>query len=257
MPSNGRPPGGNAEAGLAGMFPTPALGLPHAAGLFLSDDFYTLGNWTTNTIGAAPTTAAVAPGGWDEAGVQRVTTTAVNGQGGVLSRAAAADIYRIPPPGSKFAVKLRVSTGALSYDMWSGFASSVAAGVRQSTDATQFIGVRVDRAVGGNIYGVVKDGAGAANENAVDLGLSPESSNWVAVGFDVEGTTAAPSVQFYVYSLSRRDVWAREAVGSPITTHIPATTLYSVGLGIITRAGSSRAADVDWWNLGGRVARMP
>lgn len=248
--------GGVAGGALAGQHPEVAIGLVHAAGLSLSDDFVDLAtsHWTATTIGgSAPTHALVAPTAYTEHGIARITTAAASGTGGVLLRSSVADLYRIPPPGSTWACKVRTSASA-SYDFWSGFASA-AASVREG-DATQFVGVRTDRAVGGNLYGVVKDGAAAANENVVDLGVSAESSTWRAVGFDVGGTVAAPSVQFYVYSLISRGTFSRTAVGSPITTNIPSTNLFSCALGVVSRAVAAKAVDVDFWTLGGRVARM-
>lgn len=247
---------GWADGALAGQYPGPALGAPHSAGLFLGDDFtqaYTTG-WAATTIGgSAPTYSIVAPGGYTEHGIHRTTTAAASGTGGVILRAATADLYRVPPPGSRWVVKVRTSASA-SYEFWSGFVSS--AGLVRTADATQLIGIRTDRAVDGNIYGIVKDGAAAGNENTVDLGVTAEASNWEAVGFDVEGDTTTPSIQFYVYDLTSRGAWMRQPIGDPITTNIPAGPLFSCALGVVSRAVAAKAVDIDFWNLGGRAPRL-
>lgn len=239
---------------LAGHGPDVAVGRPPMAGLALWDEFHDLStaNWTATTIGAsAPTHSMQTPTGWDEIGVARAATAAATGTGGVLLRSGVADLYRIPPPGSVWAARIRMVTGATAYDLWSGFASA-AASVR-TADATQFCGVRQDRAVSGNLWGVVKDGAGS--ETVVDLGISCEGSVWQWVGLEVGGTTAAPSVQFVVYDMSWRGRWNRVPVGSEITTTMPTVPLFSCALGIVARAVSSKAAEIDAWALGGRVER--
>lgn len=246
---------GWADAALAGQYPGPGMGLPHSAGLFLVDDFtqsYTA-NWTATTIGgSAPTYAGVAPAAYTEHGIHRTTTAAASGTGGVLLRSSVADLYRVPPPGSRWVVKVRTSAAA-NYEFWSGFVSS--SGLVRTADATELIGIRTDRTVDGNLYGVVKDGAGAGNENTVDLGVTAEGSNWEAVGFDVEGDTTTPSIQFYVYDLTSRGAWMRQPIGAAITTNIPAGPLFSCALGVVSRAVAAKAVDVDFWNLGGRLPR--
>ena len=209
---------GWADGALSGLFPGPGMGAPHSAGYYLADDFTDLATsrWTATTIVAAPTYAMVAPTAYTEHGIHRTTTAATLNSGGVLLRSSVADLYRVPPPGSRWAVKIRTSASA-SYDLWSGF-SSTATDVRTAT-AGQFIGVRQDRAVGSNLYGVVK--SAAATETAIDLGVTCEGSVWRAVGFDVEGTAAAPSIQFYLYDLTDRLAWMRQPIGSAITANRP------------------------------------
>lgn len=254
MSIRSRRAGGRAEGAGYGQFPDFASGVPHVAGLELSDDFHdpATASWAATTIGgSAPTNALQVPGGWDEVGVHRLTTAAAADTGGVLTRAAVADLYRVPPPGATWACKLRMVTGTTSYDLWSGFASATAS-VR-TADATQFVGVRQDRAVGANLYGVVKDGA--ASETVVDFGVSCEASAWLVPGFEVDGDTTTPTVQFVLYHPSNRGSWEREPVGSPISATMPTTNLFSVALGLVARAASARVAEVDFWDLGGRCAR--
>ena len=246
---------GYGELGLHGQHPDVGLGLVHAAGPSLSDDFHDslLVNWQSNVFGAAPTWSLKTPAVEHEIGVQTLTTAAGAGAGAVALRATAADFYRVPPPGSAWAVKLRQTVGVTTYELWSGFVS--AASRVRTADAVAFVGVRVDRAVDGNLYGVVKSAAGAGNETTIDLGVSPEAA-WQIVGFEVEGTVAAPSVQFYRWSLTSRTV-KRVAIGAAIATTMPALPLYSCAIGLVTTGAPSREADIDFWSLGGRTARGP
>lgn len=246
---------GWADAALSGQFPGPGMGAPHSAGFYLADDFTHLAtiDWTATTIGGvAPTYSNVAPTTYLTHGIHRTQTAATTGTGGVLLRSTVADLYRIPPPGSRWACRVRTSSAA-NYEFCSGFVSGT--GFIRTADATEMIGIRGDRAVDGNLWGVVKDGAGAGNESTVDLGVSCEGSTWQAVGFDVEGDTTTPSIQFYLYDLTSRLAWMRKPVGDPITTNIPAGPLFSCALHVVARANSAKTVDLDWWNLGGRSAR--
>ena len=257
-----RPPAGRAVGALTGQYPEPGIGLPLAAGVALWDDFI-LGAgeavasrygdllWPLTSVGfMPPTLASQAPGDWNEIGVLRLTTSASTDTGGILAMSSVNSLYRCPPPGSIWAVKLRLTAGTADYELWAGF--SGAASRVASADATDFIGVR---AVGGNLFGVVKDGA--ASETTVDLGVSAESSTWCAVGFEVGGTTAAPSVQFFVLDQlgSDRALYDRTDVGSPITTTLPNGTLHPTALGCVTTAASAVEAEIDTWGWGGRLAR--
>jgi hypothetical protein len=263
MKSNAaRRAGGIATGALHGTHPHPGLGLVPAAGAVMWDDFikgagevvasrYGDQLWPATTIGGTPATiASVAPGDWTETGVLSLTTPASSGTGSVLAFSATASLYRIPPPGSIFACKVRMTTGTGNYELWSGFASAAAR--CDTADATQFVGIR---SVGGNLFGVVKNGA--ASETTVDLGYDCESSTWRAVGFEVGGTTAAPSVQFFILDehASVREVFDRENVGSAITATMPSTTLLPVAIGLVTSNANDKAAQIDFWSWGGRTAR--
>ena len=198
---------------------------------------------------AAPTWSAQAPGGWQEIGVGQVVTGAGANTGGVALRAATADLYRIPPPGSIWCSKIRMTSGTASYELWSGFASST--GRVQAADATQFIGIRSD---GANLYGVVKNGA--ASETTVDLGYDCEAV-WRTFGFEVAGDTTAPEVQFFQLDElgTSRFAWDRTDIGDPITATMPSTSLFSCAIGLVTTTASARTAQIDHWCLAGRTER--
>lgn len=252
-PTNARRTAGSAEGALAGQYPIPALGLPPQVGMPLWDDFeksLTFG-WSATTLGgSAPTYSNQAPTAVGERGIARIATTAVANSGGVALRGGTADMYRAPPPGSVWACKIRMVTGTSSYRLWSGFAS--AAAEVDTTDGTHFVGVRSS---GGNLFGVVKNGV--SSETTVDLGFDCEGSTWRTVGFRVGGTSAAPAIQFLQWDAqaSDRGVYDVKEIGSPVTTTMPSTALFSCALGLFTSTGSSRVAEIDWWAQGGRVAR--
>jgi hypothetical protein len=239
---------------LAGRLPDAAMGVPHTAGLHLDDDFHDeiASRWTTTTIGGtAPAYSQQSPASIDVVGCSQILTGAVINTGGVAQKSTVADHYRTPGPGALWAVKLRTTTASANYDLWSGFASA-AASVRVG-DATQFVGVRVDRAVSGNLFGVVKSGAGAGAESTIDLGVSPEASAWQSVGF---ARLADGTIQFFVGGFTDRDDWAWVKTGSPLpVTYLPTVKLFSTAIGIVTRTADARSVQVDWWDLGGRCIR--
>lgn len=256
-----RQPGGFGGGALHGPYPSPGAGLPLAAGAFLCDDFVVGAGeavasrygdllWPATTISGAATIASQAPSDWTELGILRLTTPASSGQGSVLAFSATASLYRIPPPGSIWCAKLAMTTGTADYELWSGFASAAARVA--NADATQFIGLR---SVGGNVFGVVKDGA--ASETTQDLGSDCEGGAWRVFGFEVGGTTASPSVQFFQLDATStaREVWDRTNVGSAITATMPATTLFPVAIGLVATSGSAVAGQIDYWCWGGRNAR--
>lgn len=252
MSSRGRRVAGYGEGALAGQHPDVAIGLPHVAGFHLEDDLEDgWSRWVQTTIGgSAPTWSQQAPAGHTELGVGQLATAAAANTGGVAARSTVASVYRTPAPGSTWVCKLRLTSGTTAYELWSGFASDPAAAV-SVTAATQFVGVR---AVGANLFGVAKDGA--SSESTVDLGVNCEGSNWRVVGFDVGGTPASPTLQFYVYTPTTVGSWERQPIGSPLTTKMPGTTLFPIALGLITTSAVAKTAQVDLWNLGGRVPRL-
>lgn len=260
--ATGRRSAGLAEGALTGQHPAPGLGLPSAAGGAWHDDFeagagelvasrYGDMLWSATTIGgAAATITSEAPGGWTEVGILQLAAAGGSGTGSILTRGTVASLYRVPPPGSIWAAKLCITSGTADYELWSGFASSAARVA--AADATQFIGVR---SIGGNLFGVVKNGA--ASETTQDLGVACEASAWRAVGFEVGGTTAAPSAQFFILDLvsTNRETWDRTNVGSAITATMPSTTLMPVAIGLVMTSAVATTAQIDYVDRGGRCAR--
>lgn len=257
---------GEASGALAGQFPEPGLGLVPLAGTSpMWDDFVAAdgeiatgryGNllWPRTTVGApgpGGATANSAPSDWTEDGVLTVTTGSGSANVGyIFGFTQTASVYRVPPPGSTWACKVRVTTGTSDYELWSGFASS--ANRVANADAVDFVGVR---SIGGNLFGVVKNGA--ASETTVDLGIDCESSTWRIVGFTVGGDTTTPSVQFFIANEhdSIRDIFDVTNVGDPITATVPNTTLCPIALGFVTTNTSDKVAEIDFWVRGGRTAR--
>lgn len=243
---------GNADGCLLGTFPQPAMGHTCAAGAWLRDDFVDLisDNWTLTTIVGAPAWSMVAPTAGTEFGIAQITTPGTATQGGVALRSAVADMYGPPLPGSRWVAKVAIVGAVASYTAWSGFVSGTAA--PSTAAATKLIGVR---SVGANLFGVVKNGAGAGNETTVDLGFTCEGSAYKIVGFEVGGTVGAETVQFFYYDCSDRMNRGRTNVGSTITTNLPTGAMFSCALGLITDENVAKTGLIDFWEIGGRTAR--
>lgn len=257
-----RQPAGFALGGLGGSYPAPAIGLPPAVGPAYWDEFvpdhgakakslYGDLDWVETTIGSALSIQAVQPSTWNEIGILGCTTASSANRGGTLSQGSIRPLYRMPPPGSTFACKVRITSGTTNYEFWSGFSSSISNRVGP-LDLAQFVGVR---ATGGNLFGVYKSGAGV--ESTVDFGFSIEGTTWHQVGFEVIGDTSAPQVQFFQLSPSASDpeVWDRQDVGTPRAGITISTGLFPIALGILTTDAVQKTAEIDYWAWGGRTAR--
>jgi hypothetical protein len=192
----------------------------------------------------------VIPDDWNHCGVLQATTQAIANRGESLALDTVASFYRHPPAGSIWAVKFRLTSGTINYELWSGFASAPEARVSAAEPASSFLGVR---SVGDNLFGVAKTPAGTTT---VDLGVSAEGT-WRCVGFEIQGTQAAPEVQFFRVDplASNRAKWDRLDVGAPVTTNLPAVPTYPIALGLFTTSAAAKIAQIDWWALGGRAAR--
>jgi hypothetical protein len=242
-----------------------AIGLPPAAGLAIYDDFFVPVNQATSgadvrygdlkwkdfsVSGGVNTFAGATPDDWAHCGILQGTTPAIAGRGETLALDTVPALYRFPPPGSVWAVKFRITSGTVNYELWSGFASGQAVRVSAVDATSSFLGVL---SVGDNLFGTAKSGAATST---VDLGVSAEGT-WRCVGFEVGGTTAAPEVQFFRLDplASNRAKWDRLDVGAPITTNLPAVPTYPIAMGILTTSAAAKIAQIDWWSLGGRAAR--
>lgn len=260
----GRQPMGAAECGLAGQYPFPALGLAMPGGLAFHDDFiagpgtivasrYGDQLWSASAFTTGLTYAGVAATGYASGpgALQGTSAASVNTGGVVFS--GYLPFWGFPPPGAIWATRIRLTSGTSGYELWSGFASA-ASRVRVA-DATRFCGVRVEGS--GNLFGVSKNGATAANETTIDLGVTAQGSNWVTVGFEVGGTVAAPSIQFFVLDRlgANRQVWDRTDVGAPITTTLSSGPALPVAFGLVTQDAVAKIAQIDHWGIGGRIAR--
>lgn len=259
-----RLPAGVANAALVGDYPSPGLGSVLAAGPSRHDDFI-LGPeeviagrygdlfWEKVTIGAGAVLNPTPLVGAEEVGTLDMLTAAAVGAGFVYAQTAVKPYYRGPPVGSILTVKLRADTGsATNYEMWTGFADST--GRVAVANATQFLGIR---SIGGNLFGVVKRGAGAGNESTINFGLDAEGQ-YREVGLEIVGTPAAPAAQFFVLNevSAARGIWSRRNANSiRIATNWPTVPLSAIALGFVTTMAATRAPSIDYWSLGGRTAR--
>lgn len=259
----GRQPLGTADGALAGSYPFPALGLVMPGGLFRWDDFVTFPGgavasrygdllWLSGLLTTGLTFSGINATAWTNGlGITQAATAASANTGGWLYSTGNC-VFGALPIGGIWCTRIRMVGAPTAYELWSGFASGTAR-VR-SVDATRFAGVRVDGS--GNLFGVVKNGA-APLETTIDLGVSPFGSNWVTAGFEVGGTTAAPTIQFFLLDRlgNNRQVWDRTDVGPPISTNLPAGSSLPVALGLITQDAVAKTAQIDHWGFGGRIAR--
>lgn len=256
-----RRPAGRGLGALSGSYPDPAIGLPQAVGFDLSDDFmrpldggatgYGERLWEKFEIsGGISVLSGATPDDWPEAGILQVQTAATANRGLSVYLPGGPQFFRYPPPGSVWACKIQLTSGTINYELWSGFSSSITR-VSAAEPTSHFLGVR---AVGANIFGVAKAGA---TETTIDFGVSWEGSAWRVVGFEVGGTIAAPEVQFFRLDplASNRDKFDRLDVGAPVTTNLPALPTIPIAIGLYTTSATAKIAQVDWWALGGRVAR--
>lgn len=245
-------PCGPADGALVGQYPSPGLGLVLAAGAVLFDEFIAgeivsgrWGDrmWAPTSLTGGGTISDVTPTADTEVGIQRITTTTTSGNGSVLSLGTTP--FRAGPlaNGTIWAAKIRVTTGTADYELWSGFASAAA---RVATgDSTDFIGLR---STGGNVYGVVK--RAASSETVIDLSADAES-DWLIAGFEMIGSSA----QFFTLTCDEVAIVDRTDHGDVIGSNMPNAALRPIALGLVTTTTAARAADIDWWALGGRTAR--
>ena len=259
----GRQPLGVAECGLAGQYPYPAIGLALAGGLGFWDDFlsgpgvtvasrYGDQLWATGAITTGLSFNQVTPASYGAGmGILSAATAATANTGGTLFKGATVALG-FPPIGAIWCVRLRVTSTATNYELWSGFSNASLGRVR-TADSTAFVGVRVSGT--GNLFGVTKTGTGV--ETAVDLGVSPAASAWCTVGFEVGGSVAAPTIQFFVVDRlgTNRQVWDRTNIGALILSTLPGVAMLPIALGLVTQDAVAKTAQIDHWGFGGRISR--
>lgn len=260
----GRRAGGQGLGAIHGEGPDFGIGLPLSVGFSLHDDFLPqyvkpgeqqIGEqrWEHTHTGGTGTFASVAPTAHTEAGILQVVSANLTNSSTIVHQGPYTALYRFPPPGSIWGCKLRIADNSPSYEVWSGFASLTNAPV-STASATQFIGIR---ATNGNVFGVLKDGAGAANETLVDLGSTAVGA-WRTFGFYVYGTTLTPRFQFFQINqlASDRAVYDRIDIGGPVLANRPLVPLSIIAIGVTGLAQAGQAdVSLDWWGFGGRVAR--
>lgn len=255
-----RTPQGEAEGTLAGPWSNPALRHPCAAGYALFDDFHWIGSpstrpglldWEQTTIGTAPTHSS-SLGTATALGIRQISTSLTANTGGHV-RSSETLWQGLPGIGADWQVKIRMTSDMTTSTIWSGFISSVSV-VPLTANNVQFYGVRsVD---GGNWHGVTKTGSGAGKETAIDLGFTP--GDWGVPGFEIwDGGGGAKRVYWYRDYLDDRRQMRRLYIGGLVSTHLTfGVSLFASALGIVNSAAVERVGQVDWWSLGGRVARL-
>jgi hypothetical protein len=191
--------------------------------------------------GSAPSTAVVSPTSALQCGLRSVTAAAAANAGGALSFSST-PFYRAPSVGSLWAAKFSI-TSASAYEVWSGFVQTATSMISGAT-ANDFVGVR--QIAGGNLFGVVRDGT---SETTVDL-LTTASAD-VVVGFE----RTEDGIQFFSADLSDLQFADRTLIGDPVSANLPNTQLRPVALAVAATAAASKVAAIDFWALGGRVAR--
>jgi hypothetical protein len=191
--------------------------------------------------GSAPSTAVVSPSSALQCGLRSITSAAAANAGGALSFSAT-PFYRAPSIGSVWAVKFSI-TSVTAFEAWSGFVQTATSMISGAT-SNDFVGVR--QAAGGNLFGIVRDGT---SETTVDL-LTTAAADVVA-GFE----RTDDGIQFFTADLSDAQFPDRTDVGDPVSTNLPNTQLRPVALAIAATAAANKVATVDFWALGGRVAR--
>jgi hypothetical protein len=206
--------------------------------------------WTIDDIAGGVTVSAQLDTATED-GILRMLAGSTSGDGGTCNLPAGRLVAGCPAY-MEFGAKVRVQATNTNITAWSGFADT-AAGDWDTASATNAVGIRVIAAgAAANWYGVVKDGAGAGNESTVDLGYAADNT-WRFLGFRVTAT----GIQFCEWDAAdiyRRGL-IREDIGSEVTTNIPTGSLYKVALGVLTTTAATRYAEVDWWGIGGPVAR--
>lgn len=210
-------------------------------GAYFEDDFggggtttpVSSGRWIINTIGAAPTYALAAPGDANAIGVKTLTTSAVNGEGGSISRGSTTSPelrHALFVQGALWEARVSL-TNNTDVDTWIGF-HEAAATVPTASSTLKFIGYRAMAGVGAvNWFGGTKNGADPS-ETFVDSGqIADSTKRWLGM------LRTSTGWQLVVDGV---------AVGAVITTNLIADTqdLLSV-LGIVTRAVATKELSID------------
>ena len=259
MPTK-RPPTGDAGGAAGGQFPNISVGNPPLMGLSLHDEFLRLGSvgdygdtrLTLTTLGTTPAVTQTTPTTQLESGVLKLSTGDVSSnEGGVMGHPVAAWCAR-PAIGALYVAKVR-AVDSWNIEVWTGFAS--AAATVKTADSTEFIGFRF---VGAGWEGVVKNGSGGGNENTVTL-LALADTAWHTFGFRYIAThgqtSSAYGVQFYILDADNTTGPFWFETGDLITTNIPTTAMLMLPLGLTTTDGTSKAAEMDYYTLGGHMRR--
>lgn len=249
-----RPASGGVGGAIGGVLPDGVCLLrPHSAGFALFDDFirqsptagrYGDTDWQLTNISTAPTLTVIS-GLTGAPGLLRMHKSAgASGDGGVLHHGVSTrPIASGGDVGLEVEARLRHYLNTGSTAVWVGLANAAAipaAGVH-------FAGWLYDPSAAAVWRYVCSNGGGIT---ATSSSISPSTSVFVNLGVRRK---SASEFQFFRELLSERSVIEREEVGS-ITTNLPSVTMTPV-IGFQLRGAVTGGLEVDFYNLGGRIAR--
>jgi hypothetical protein len=256
---------GPATGGLSGNYPDPGPGLASSKGWQMYEEGLrsAISNlhgdlrWPEQTIAGVTVFSHPSPSADTEAGLLRVQTGINANDGGAYGYQIGVErpFFKSPPAGSIWACKLRNVTDGLQRYTFSGFVETYVVGAPAAAVVNSFIGVICEATAGtARWIGRVRSGATSTD---VDLGVDADTTFRI-VGFEHmrdEMSGVSLGIQWFTLDASLGDRVLRTNVGSPVSTNLPTVPLSPVCLGVQSRSAGARIAEVDFWNLGGTVAR--
>lgn len=260
-PYPARQAAGPAGGILGGNYPTPGYGLG-IGGFRIHDDFigqvdkadcHTELRWDVADFTSGLTLVEEYDGA-TELGIMRAYTGSSSGAGGHVWLDSAAFIGGMPV-GLAFAAKLRgtnATPASLSTQVWCGLIDQVT-DEPSTANARSFVGFRgKSNGTAVRWYGLVKDGALAANETTVDLGYDV-TDTWRIFGC----RRTVNGVQFFEVDASKMDRYGYliTDIGAEVTSNIPTANLLPVCLGMHNGAASGESFEIDFFTVAGTIAR--
>lgn len=260
-PYPARQAAGPASGILGGFYPSPGYGLG-IGGFRIHDDFigqvdkadcHTELRWDVADFSSGLTLTEEYSGA-TELGIMRAHTGSSSGGGGYVWLDGALFMGGMPS-GLQLAAKLRgtnASPASLSTIVWCGLVDAVTT-EPSTANARSFVGFRgKSNGTAVRWYGLVKDGALAANETEVDLGYNVDQT-WHIFG----ARRTATGVQFFEVDASKmsRYGYLITDIGAEVTTNIPTANLLPTCIGMHNGAASGESFEVDFYTVAGCIAR--
>jgi len=195
-------------------------------------------NWVAYTIaGGGGSFNFPAPTVESEIGILELYTA--GGAGDQYAIAMRDEFVYSMPAGSSLLIKFKLLSTA-TCSAFIGLADGGALAYQQG-DAVNLVGVRYDAAIDGNLYAVVKDGAGAGNESTQSLGTADTDYHEVLM------TRTAAGIEVY---------FDRVLVGTLVTTNLASTTPFRLKMAVGDTAGAAKTAYVDYIAMWGSNERI-